>query len=70
VRGRQSDQHQVAWGLGSEGMVNICKLLINVVTVKEPKMLTGSNPKWEMVRLLRPYARNTQTQNHRRKGRT
>lgn len=29
-------------GLGSDGMVNISELPINIVTVEEPKMLTGS----------------------------
>lgn len=33
------------WGLGLDGMVNKCELLIIAVTVEEPKMLTGSTKK-------------------------
>ncbi len=53
-------------------MVNICKLLINAVNHKEPKMLTGSNPKGKWLdisvnvgntRTIRPSA-NRQDLNH------
>ena len=36
-------EHQCGWGARLSGMVNICELLINVVTENKPKMLTGLN---------------------------
>jgi hypothetical protein len=36
-------------GARLDGMVNESELLINVVIYQEPKTLTGSNPKWEVV---------------------
>lgn len=39
VKEKLSYQHQVVWKLGSDNKVNICELLINIVTVKKLKML-------------------------------
>jgi len=33
----------IRMGVRNDGMCNICKLLINVVTVNRPKMLIGLN---------------------------
>ena len=38
-------QHRGGWGLGSNGMVNRCESLINVVSAAKPKVLIGLGQK-------------------------
>lgn len=56
-------------GLRLGGMVNTCEPLINVVNVKEPNALIGSNQKVCSSALLLPY-QDRGRYSYRRKGGT
>ena len=45
VKNSGDRKHQAGRELGSNGMVNICESLTNVVTTNKPKVLIGLNQK-------------------------
>jgi hypothetical protein len=45
VRGTQLRKHRTGAGAGNDDTDNTCELLINVVSDRKPKMLTGSDQK-------------------------
>jgi hypothetical protein len=68
-RGGNDYQHQGGRVLGSNGMVNKCESLLNIVSTNKPKMLTGLSQKaCGQEQMLQNHL--PQTIHHRWKGET